>query len=76
MNFKPISKRKVYNKTFQNLDLESWKLVLNLDFESYLGNTGVWYKSAESNTGSPIFEQKLEFLNSVCSLLVGSFEVL
>ena len=31
MNFKDISQRKVCNKTFQNLDLDSLKLVLNLE---------------------------------------------
>ena len=30
-----------------------------------MGNTEVWYKSVESNTGSPIFEQELEFILSV-----------
>ena len=41
------------------------KISFELWFESYLGNTGVWYKSVESNTGSPIFEQELEFFHSV-----------
>ena len=78
MNFKPISKWKVPNKLFLNLDLESYKLVLNFDFGSYSGNTGVWYKSVESNTGSPIFEQELELFHSVKFLswfLLGNFFV-
>ena len=28
-------------------------------------NTGVWYKSVESNTGSPIFEQGLGYENAI-----------
>ena len=38
---------------------------MNFDLSLSLGNTGVWYKSVESNTGSPIFEQELEVFHSV-----------
>ena len=40
-------------------------MLLNFDLKSYLENTGVWYKSVESNTGSSIFELKLKFFRSV-----------
>ena len=51
---------------------------MNFDFESYLGNAEVWYKSVESNTGSPIFEQEFELFHSVKFLswiLLGNFFV-
>lgn len=41
---------------------------MNCDLRSYWENTGVWYKSVESNKEStefPILEQKVEFSNSV-----------
>ena len=38
---------------------------MNFDLSLSLGNTEVWYKSVESNTGSPIFEQELEFFHNV-----------
>ena len=49
------------------------KISFEIWFESYLGNTEVWYKSVESNTGSPIFEQELELFHSVVSLRFVTF---
>ena len=52
------------NKTFQNLDLESWKLLLNFDLSL------IW-EILEFGTKvlSPIFEQELEFFHSVWFLI-------
>ena len=56
------------------------KISFELWFDSYLGNTGVWYKSIESNTGSPIFELYLVcfgccFSDRCCSTASKSTEV-
>ena len=63
------------NKLFLNLDLEPYKLVLNFDLSLSLVNTEVWYKSVESNTGSPIFEQELEFFHSVYILMNFCYDI-
>ena len=50
------------------------KVSFELWFESYLGNTEIWYKSVESNTGSRIFEQELDFFHSVGELRKKIFQ--
>ena len=39
-----------------------------------MGNTGVWYKSVESNTGSPIFEQELKVFHSMRFVIATGLE--
>ena len=59
MNFKPISIWKVPNKTFLNLDLESWKLVLNFDLSL------IW-EILEFGTKVLIRIREVQFLNKNC----------